>query len=468
MQNTPPTRPRARARRASLLGLALGVTLGLAAVPATRPATAERPVLGPTRPALDATHLPPLLTAPGEEVELRYDIHCVSSADGPDEIPCSPGGSVYVRAGASGPFQELLLALDQTASEGRYVARVPSDVARSPGGFTYYAVLTGGSGPAATVTLPTGGASAPHRSLPMVRPVLVALGTHAFGRARPADERVAQARWGTGPLQVALEDGPNATPIGGSSFDVDGGGTVFVLDQVGRRVLRWAPGASAPAAVPVSVDGTIADLAVEAGGTMYVLEGARADRPPALRSFDGTGGGARLVELVERTATQVRLGSDGPLVLQQPSGQWRPAVSGGAPVSAADQRIGGTVGRPVSGGREVVVLRVGNEIRAAVVQGGIVTRSWRVTSDTPLAEVQLAEPLGNGLLLVVRAYTDTQDEFRVLQLGPRGLLSSASLDPADWAETAPLSRFRLVGRSLYQLGSTPAGLFVDRFDLEVK
>ena len=43
-----------------------------------------------------------------------------------------------------------------------------------------------------------------------------------------------------------------------------------------------------------------------------------------------------------------------------------------------------------------------------------------------------------------------------------------SLDSADWAESAPLSRFRLLGSSLYQLGSTQEGLFVDRFDLEVK
>jgi hypothetical protein len=102
------------------------------------------------------------------------------------------------------------------------------------------------------------------------------------------------------------------------------------------------------------------------------------------------------------------------------------------------------------------------------VQGGLVVRSWRVTSETPLAEIQLAEPFGAGLLLIARVYTDAQDEFRVLELGPRGLVGSASLDSADWAETAPLSRFRLAGSSLYQLGSTPAGLFVDRFDLEVK
>ena len=33
--------------------------------------------------------------------------------------------------------------------------------------------------------------------------------------------------------------------------------------------------------------------------------------------------------------------------------------------------------------------------------------------------------------------------------------------------TAPLSRFRAVGGSLYQLGSAPDRLFVDRYDLGV-
>ena len=52
-------------------------------------------------------------------------------------------------------------------------------------------------------------------------------------------------------------------------------------------------------------------------------------------------------------------------------------------------------------------------------------------------------------------------------LSGKGVLAQLSLDSADWAETAPLTRFRLVGKSLYQLGSTPAGIFVDRYDLEV-
>jgi hypothetical protein len=116
----------------------------------------------------------------------------------------------------------------------------------------------------------------------------------------------------------------------------------------------------------------------------------------------------------------------------------------------------------------VIVLRVGNEVRVALVGRNGARRSWRVTSDTALAEVQLAEPLGDRLLLVVRAYTDAESEFVALLLDRDGLAQRFSLSSADWAETAPLSRFRLAGSSLYRLGSTPQGIFVDRFDLEVR
>jgi hypothetical protein len=79
--------------------------------------------------------------------------------------------------------------------------------------------------------------------------------------------------------------------------------------------------------------------------------------------------------------------------------------------------------------------------------------------------VQLAEPFGNRLVVVVRAYTESTDEFLVLVLGERGLVTRFAVDSADWAETAPLSRFRLVGTDLYQLGSSPRSLVVERFDL---
>lgn len=458
------TQGRTLRERAALGGLVLGAIFGLTFTLASSSAPAERQ-FSSSKTILDATHLPPLLTIAGEDVVLRYDAHCASAVEEPDAAAtCRATGSVFIRSGASGPFQAIPLAIDATASEGRYVARVPTSTVRSPRGFSYYAVLSAGE---ASVTLPAGGADAPHRSLPLGRPVAVSLGRHEFGQFRRADARALEASWGNGFAQIGLEGGVNIAPAGGSSFDVDAGGNVFVLDQVRRRVLRWMPTASTPSAIPVSVDGTIADLAVAEDGTMYVLEGARADRGPALSTFDRSGRALSVAELGERTATQVKVGPTGALVLQHPSGQWLPAARDGSPLSALAQVRAGLPGRVLPDGRELVILRTGNEIRVALFAGHGVRRSWRIASASSLAEVQLAEPMGDGVLVVVRVYSDTEDEFVALVLGRRGLLARMSLDSADWAESAPLGRFRLVGTSLYRLGSTQTGLFVDRFDLEV-
>ena len=96
---------------------------------------------------------------------------------------------------------------------------------------------------------------------------------------------------------------------------------------------------------------------------------------------------------------------------------------------------------------------------------GTVVRAWRIESSTPIGEVQLAEPLGGRLVVVLRVYDDTHAEFVALVLGSAGVERQFSLEAANWAETAPLGRFRLARGSLYRLGSTPSGMFVDRYDL---
>jgi hypothetical protein len=126
------------------------------------------------------------------------------------------------------------------------------------------------------------------------------------------------------------------------------------------------------------------------------------------------------------------------------------------------------MGRTLRSGEEVVVLRHANELRVGVVAGDHVTRSWRIRSETSLGEVQLAEPAGAQLVVVVRIYDDASDEFAILVVDDRGLVSRTTIPSAEWAEGAPLGRFRLTGRNLYRLGSSPAGAFVDRFDLEVR
>lgn len=454
------------ARVAPILGLIAGGVLGAAAIAVAGSALAQRPEQT-AQGVLEATHLPPLLTLPGERIDLAYDTHCVTAGVEDPEQGCAVGGSLFLRSSPGAVFRALPLTVGVASGLRRLSAVVPDALAGDRDGFEYYAELVAADG--RTLTVPSGGAEAPHRVHVLTNAVHVDLGADAFGSQRPASARVASAQWGDGPNDVGLERGHSLGPIGASSFDVDPMGNVVLLDHAHRRLLQWQRGTTVPARVPLSIEGHLADMSIVDDGSIYVLETtAGPGRKPLIRRFDADGRELDVVEAAERTPSQLRVGPEGPVVLQQPSNQWMPVATGGSPVGPSEQRRRARSGRPLRGGGEVVVLRRDNEIRVALLVNGDVRRSWRVSSGTSLAEVQLAEPLGQRLVLVVRGYADGFDEFAVLVLGRRGLEQRFSIASADWAETAPLGRFRLVGGSLYRLGSSPTGAFVDRFDLEVR
>ena len=452
-------RPRVR----SLLGGAAGVALGVAAgIALTSLSAATLPVQSPDA-ALEVAHVPPALTARGEPVSLRYAIVCPPRDDGE---PCHGAGEVYVRAGQSGPYHRLALRRGDDSVEGRYFVDVPADVASSPDGFSYYAVLRD-DGSGAAVTLPSGGAEAAQRSFPLRVTSQIELGPHSFGHVRAHDARVVDARWGGAVGEVGLAGSRGLGYVGPSSFDVGNDGAVTVLDQINGRVARWLHGRTT--ATPVAVSGGLADFGVEPDGGFDVLEPPnRVTTAPVLRRFRADGGLAWVQRLSDRTWAKLARGPTGPIVRQEPSEEWLPIADQGGPIGRTEQALRGLAGLPIGGGREIIVERVGvDELRLAEIAGNRVLASWRITSATPLGEVQLAEPLGSGLVAVVKTYTDDRDEFLVLVLDRSGVTERFSLDSAQWAESAPLARFRLSGSSLYQLGSTPAGAFVDRFDLEV-
>jgi hypothetical protein len=219
----------------------------------------------------------------------------------------------------------------------------------------------------------------------------------------------------------------------------------------------------------VDVSGGLADFALEPDGTMDVLEPPSRGTPaPMLRSFRGDGTTRWVQRLSDRTWAKLDASPAGPVVQQQPSEEWLPVADHGAARSRAAQAGQGRPGRRFANGREVVVERVGpGELRLGEVAGNALVRSWRITSATPLGEVQLAEPYGRHLVVVTKTYTDDKAEYVVLVLDRSGVATSFAVDALEWAESAPLARFRLAGSSLYRLGSTRAGLSVDRFDVEV-
>jgi hypothetical protein len=437
---------------------ALAVALGSSAIAQSVPSDAHA--------IFDATHLPPLLTLPGERTRLIYDVHCAPEGVDDPERGCDVDGTLFFRAGSRGGFHTQALEPSPAAGTRQLTATLPADIATSTDGLEYYAELRTSSG-AEPLTLPSGGAYAPHRSLPLLHPTTVELGSHVFGAASRGT-RVVAAPWGDGPRNIGLEQGPSLHAIGASAFDVTADGTVVLLDQAHRRALVFERGVLPPTSVRLAIDGRLADMAVDADGSIYVLESVAArGRTPLVRRFDRAGRELGVVETAEQMPAQIRAAPGGPVVLQHPSHQWMRIADGGALAPPGAQVRMAQLGRPVGAGREVVVLRRGSgEILAAIVSSGHVQRSWQIRSETPLGDVQLAEPAGSRLVIVSRVFTDAEDEFTVLVLDRHGLVRQFSTPSDEWAEAAPLGRFRLAGNELYRLGSDASGAFVDRYDLE--
>jgi hypothetical protein len=449
------------------LGLvAGGLMLGLAGISGAE--AGQR--LGDT-PFLDVGHFPPKLRAAGEPAQLRFEIRCVPP-DGDVETSlasCNGAGTVYVRAGTSGSFTAVPLQLDPSAVEDPYYANVPSGIASSPAGFQYYAVLRD-IAHGLTKTLPPGGANAPLRSLPLgPGAVTVDLGVHTFGSTRSRDARAASASWGSGVGEAGLDPGAR-TPVGATSFDVrpniDG---LFLLDEANKRVLKFTGGI--PTAIPLpALSGVPADLAVGGDGKLYVLEEPSVSQPtPRLMSFTAAGGLLGTVTSAEGLAPRVRLTGSTAYVQQYPSSQWMPAMdsNGTRSLALAEQVAGGLPGRPAANGAQTLALSTGGEVRVAFVN----PTGWsavRVLSGTPVADIQIAERTpGGSTVLVFSVYSETQHEYEVIVLSPQGSVVRQFAVPAFEYSDGATTAFRLAGSSLYALGSTSSGVFVDRYDLGV-
>ena len=267
----------------SLAGGAAGIVAGvIGGITLTSVSTASGPIAA--APDVDAVHIPPVLTRAGEPVTLRYSIVCAPRDDGE---PCDGSGSVFVRRGQSGPFQQLALRRGEDSRDGRYFVDVPRELASWPAGFSYYATLRdGGSG--ARITVPAGGAAAPQRSVPLRDETKVALGVHVFGSDRAPDERVVAAAWGSEVGEAGLVGSRELGFVGPSSFDVAADGSVVVLDQVNARVQSWSR--VGVRVTSLEVGGGLADFSLEPGGAMDVLEPpSRVSPAPVLQRFRGDG-----------------------------------------------------------------------------------------------------------------------------------------------------------------------------------
>ena len=230
-------RPSHLEARLATAGLLAGALAGIVTVVLAGTALAHRVVQPADQPLLEATHLPPLLTTRDERSRAALR-RLLRAFGGGRRNTLRVDGTVFARAGDTGAYQEIEVREERGASGGRFVARLPESIARASSGFSYYAVFRSDETDM-VATLPAGGASAPQRSLPLGRSIGIALGAHDFGSEREATERVAEAAWGTGAGGSGLEQGRNLMPIGGSAFDIEADGSVVVLDEANKRLLRW-------------------------------------------------------------------------------------------------------------------------------------------------------------------------------------------------------------------------------------
>ena len=183
-------------------GLVLGTAAGIAAVAAANAVAAGRSASADHDSAriIDVGHLPPLLRLPGQQVTLRFNVFCPAPGkDAFDGEPCDAGGDVFVRGGTAGAFEKIPLRRTDDVADGRYVADVPADLAASPNGFSYYAVLRN-EATGASLTVPSGqvvpfqvtppsfapSSDAPLRFAPVrSAPLRSALSSFAFARSAP-------------------------------------------------------------------------------------------------------------------------------------------------------------------------------------------------------------------------------------------------------------------------------------------
>ena len=398
-------------------------------------------------------HTPALLARAGKPVDLSFDVVCGMPKDEPGPA-CSPRGSVFVRPTGGSQFSELPLERER---DGLLSAVVPAH--ETSGGFDYYAQI--GNGRGQTATLPEAGADAPQHVWALESWTTVDLGAARFDKVRSPSSVFASFAWGKGDRAIGLDSGREQSRIGPSAFDVAPDGSVVVLDQVNHRLAVVRRG-QRPNHLPIDFAGGEGDLAVGGDGTIYVLDSSAR---PTVRAFTAAGDPVAATRLAEPVADMVRAGPSGPLVHAYPSEMWLPTGAGLPPFGPEHQLAAAKSARAVEDGLGVVVRASPAEVRLALVRGGRVVHAWLLRSPTSFGEVQLAEPYGDGLLVVVRLWDEKHAVFRVLRLEPDELTSSFTVDPAEWAETASLSRFRLHGNRLYQLRSDPSGIEIATFEI---
>ncbi len=390
-----------------------------------------------------------------------------------------PTGVVYLRNDLQQSFTRLpLAAVSESAGYGAraLVARVPASLVRGHLLF-YYAVLRDATS-GHTATIPAGGASNPERAWVLNRPLSVSLGTHTFGHLSTPQAIVAKAAAN----QVGWESPPpdqDGNSFGPWSFDVARDGSIWLLDQVNRRLLVWQPGRpDRPArTVPLPFKAPV-DLALGADDTIYATS-MPAGGPDYLYALTSTGQVRWKALLPQQRTFGSLLLVDG--VVYYHFTDWTPMTSTrGQPLAAAEQRRLTSPDQPLPHRLRLASQSVPpNEGRVGLInQASQLLRAWRITSQTELdGTFAKAALVHDDLVVTLQLSKQTKGkflwEYLVLRLAPnnttRVQLTLAPPDRVTWGDT-PVTGLRVgPDGQLYQLRTDrTTGVSIARYSLSPK
>jgi len=349
------------------------------------------------------------------------------------------------------------LQFDVSGPASRAVA---SSASGSVSFFIHAAGPAGGS-----VSLPDDGSQSPLRFFVVRGMPALRIPAVRFGKVRKP-KTVLFLPWGSGPDRAGLDLGHESATIGPPAFDVDARGRIVLLDGLQQRVAVFSRGRLVRR-THMSVSPR-ADIAITPRGAAYVLD--QAGSSLRVRRIDPAGRPASSASAGPGILSQIRTVGEQAFVNVLPMDAWVRVGAGGPNGALRIERSHPTVARPLAGGSGL--LRVGSEngVRLGRLAGGVVGDAVELRSTQSLGEVALAEPDGpHGCIVVVHVWRTAPtpaDQYQVLRVAGGRVVESFAAGDQRFAETAPLSKFRLgLDGHLYQMTDQPDGVRIVRYDL---
>jgi hypothetical protein len=386
-----------------------------------------------------------VLVRAGERVLVPVDVVCATRAG----TPCDATVSMSARTGAEAWHQVEAPAVKGLRFDLTAPASRASGAGRS-GRVDFYLSARGASGRSTSL----GSAADPLSFYVVPRLPVLRVGAIPFGRVR-GGQTVLSLPWGSGPMRAGIQLGIEAATLGPSSFDIDAAGRISVADSLQGRVAVFRDGAVVrQTPLPLSAR---ADIAFGAGGRVFVAD--REHGTVTVRTIGSTGRVESTSSIGYAAGWQIHASVAGAFVNALPLDAW---IGAGSPSGRPLQ------GMPSSSGTRVIRLGSERSVRIGLVRGDQVESAVEITSAVRFGEVALADADGAGGVVVVvhvwRSAPTAADQYQVIHIRNGRVIETFAVANSKFAETPPLSRFRLAPNGdLYHLATTPSGMSIDRY-----